>query len=189
MTRPQKKFGRLFLSFSPKNWMINSTHGAFRGVFEICGLIRKFWKTPVLACNQLSNRSGTQAGGKVFQKMRINPQMLKTLVFLCKGSAHYIQMSELKCGLLLVKIRKSRKVTEVWKKCLPNGPKMNFRTRNNFFLHPDMWAKCFLQKTALNLVKYGLQRLNYDLPLHIGGRHSVLYFIIPATEKYSTAMY
>ena len=52
-----------------------------------------------------------------------------------------------------------------------------------------MWAKCFLQKTALNLVKYGLQRLNYDLPLHIGGRHSVLYFIIPATEKYSTAMY
>ena len=48
---------------------------------------------------------------------------------------------------------------------------------------------CFLQKTALNLVKYGLQRPNYDLPLHIGGRHSVLYFIIPATEKYSTAMY
>ena len=52
-----------------------------------------------------------------------------------------------------------------------------------------MWAKCFLQKTALDLVKYGLQRPNYDLPLHIGGRHSVLYFIIPATEKYGTAMY
>ena len=92
MTRPQKIFCRLFFSFSPKNWMINSTHDAFRGVFEICGLIRKFWKTPVLACNKLSNRSGTQAGGKVFQKMRINPQILKTLAFLCKGSAHYIQI-------------------------------------------------------------------------------------------------
>ena len=83
-----EKIWQTFLSFFPKNWMINSTHGAFRGVFEICGLIRKFWKTPVLACNQLSNRSGTQAGGKVFQKMRINPQILKTLVLLCKGSAH-----------------------------------------------------------------------------------------------------
>ena len=29
----------------------------------------------------------------------------------------------------------------------------------------------------------------YDLHMHIGGRHSVLYFSIQATEKYSTAMY
>ena len=149
--------------------------------FEICGLIRKSRKTPALVCNQLSNRSGTnRLGEKFFKICGLIRKSWKTF-FLCKGSALYIEMSELK-------IRKSRKMTEVWKKCLPNGPKMNFRTRNNFFLHPDMWAKCFLQKTALNLVKYGLQRLNYDLPLHIGGRHSVLYFIIPATEKYSTAM-
>jgi len=39
------------------------------------------------------------------------------------------------------------------------------------------------------LVKYGLQSPTYDLHGHIGGRHSVLYFSIQATEKYSTAMY
>ena len=38
ITKPQKKFGGLFLSFSPKNWMINSTHGAFRRVFRDLGI-------------------------------------------------------------------------------------------------------------------------------------------------------
>ena len=85
---PQKKNWQIFLSFSPKKWMINSTHGAFWQVFEIWGLIPKSRKTPVLACNQLSNSSGAQAGGKVFRNMGINPQILKTLVLLCKGSAH-----------------------------------------------------------------------------------------------------
>ena len=52
-----------------------------------------------------------------------------------------------------------------------------------------IWGKSILQKTAFNLVKYGLQSPTYDLHGHIGGRHSVLYFSIQATEKYSTAMY
>ena len=177
---PQKKNWQIFLSFSPKNWMINSTPGAFRGVCKICGLIRKFCKTPVLACNQLSNRSGTWAGGKVFQKMRINPHFLKKKLFPFVKDLLFIYKSA------NPRIPKSDRGLKKW---LPNSPKMNFRTQNNFFLLPDMWAKCFFAKTALNLVKYGLQRPNYDLPLHIGGRHSVLYFIIPATEKYSTAMY
>ena len=51
-----------------------------------------------------------------------------------------------------------------------------------------IWGKSILQKTAFNLVKYGLQSPTYDLHLHIGGRHSVLYFSIQATEKYSTAV-
>ena len=46
---------------------------------------------------------------------------------------------------------------------------------------------CFLQKTAPNLVKYGLHSLAYNLPPHIGGRHSVLYFTIQATKKYSNS--
>ena len=50
-----------------------------------------------------------------------------------------------------------------------------------------MWAKCFLQKTALKLVKYGLHSPTYDLHPHIGGRHSVLYFTIQVTEKYSNS--
>ena len=59
-----------------------------------------------------------------------------------------------------------------------------------FLLSPtDIWGKSILQKTALNLVKYGLHSPTYDLPPHIGGRHPVLYFSIQATEKYSTAMY
>ena len=69
------------------------------------------------------------------------------------------------------------------------GPKMNFRTQNYFFLYQTYEASVFLQKTALNFVKYGLQSPTYDLHLHIGGRHSVLYFSIQATEKYSTEMF
>ena len=43
---------------------------------------------------------------------------------------------------------------------------------------------CFLQKTALNLVKCGLHSRTYYLHPHIGGSHSVLYFAIQATVKY-----
>ena len=42
-------------------------------------------------------------------------------------------------------------------------------------------------KTALKLVKYGLHSPTYDLHPHIGGRHSVLYFTIQVTEKYSNS--
>ena len=45
----------------------------------------------------------------------------------------------------------------------------------------------FLQKTALNLVKYGRHSPTYDLHPHIGGRHSVLYFTIQVIEKYSNS--
>ena len=83
--------------------MINSTHGVFGGVFKIWGLILKFWKASVLACDQQINRSEPFAVGKVFQNMRINPHFLKNLFFFfCKESALYIHAYELKCELLLV---------------------------------------------------------------------------------------
>ena len=37
------------------------------------------------------------------------------------------------------------------------------------------------------MVKYGRHSPTYDLHPHIGGRHSVLYFTIQATEKYSNS--
>ena len=46
---------------------------------------------------------------------------------------------------------------------------------------------CFLQKTALNLVKCGLHSPTYYFLPHIGGPHPVLYFTIQATEKYSNS--
>ena len=46
---------------------------------------------------------------------------------------------------------------------------------------------CFLQKTALNLVKFGLHSRTYYFLPHIGGPHPVLYFTIQATEKYSNS--
>ena len=46
---------------------------------------------------------------------------------------------------------------------------------------------CFLQKTALNLVKCGLHSRTYYFLPHIGGSHPVLYFTIQATEKYSNS--
>ena len=49
----------------------------------------------------------------------------------------------------------------------------------------EIWAKCFLQKTALDLVKYGLHSATYNLQSHIGGPHPVLYFTIQAAKKYS----
>ena len=98
--------------------MINSTHGAFRRVFEIWGLIPKSRKTPWLACNQLSNSSGAQAGGKVFQNMGINPQILKTLVLLCKGSAQSIQMSELKCSQTLYRGNAGPQPHEAQRECV-----------------------------------------------------------------------
>ena len=79
------------------------------------------------------------------------------------------------------------KVTNVWKKCLPSAPKMIFSGPNNFSWATEIWAMRFLQKTALDLVKYGLHSLAYNLPPHIGGRHSVLYFTIQATKKYSNS--
>ena len=83
--------------------MINSTHGVFGGVFKIWGLILKFWKASVLACDQQINRSEPLAVGKVFQNMRINPHFLKNFFFFfCKESALYIHAYELKCELLLV---------------------------------------------------------------------------------------
>ena len=103
ITKPQKKFGWLFFSFPPKTLMINSTHDAFGGVFKIWGLILKFWKAFVLACDQQINRSEPLAVGKVFQNMRINPHFLKNFFFFfCKESALYIHAYELKCELLLV---------------------------------------------------------------------------------------
>ena len=80
-------------------------------------------------------------------------------------------------------------MTKVWKKCLPSGPKKFWDPIFFSFCPTYIWGKSILQKTAFNLVKYGLQSPTYDLHLHIGGRHSVLYFSIQATEKYSTAMY
>ena len=74
-----------------------------------------------------------------------------------------------------------------WTKCLPSAPKMIFLGPNNFFCATEIWAMCFLQKTAPDLVKYGLHSLAYNLPPHIGGRHSVLYFTIQATKKYSNS--
>ena len=83
--------------------MINSIHGVFGGVFKIWGLILKFWKASVLACDQQINRSEPLAVGKVFQNMRINPHFLKNFFFFfCKESALYIHAYELKCELLLV---------------------------------------------------------------------------------------
>ena len=46
---------------------------------------------------------------------------------------------------------------------------------------------CFLQETALNLVKFGLHSRTYYFLPHIGGSHPVLYFTIQATEKYSNS--
>ena len=103
ITKPQKFSLQIFFSFSPKSWMINSTHGVFGRVFKIWGLILKFWKASVLACDQQINRSEPLAVGKVFQNMRINPHFLKNFFFFfCKESALYIHAYELKCELLLV---------------------------------------------------------------------------------------
>ena len=182
MTEPQKKFGRLFLSFSSKNWMINSTPGVFGGVFEICGLIRKSRKTPVLVCNQLSNRSGTnRLWEKFFQDLRINLQILKTFFF-CKGSALYIEMSELKSANPEKWLRSEKNASPTAQKWIL-GPKIIF------FSVETCEPSVFCKKRHSIWSNMQTQRLNYDLPLHIGGRHSVLYFIIPATEKFSTAIY
>ena len=48
-------------------------------------------------------------------------------------------------------------------------------------------SQVFFAKNALNLVKYGRHSPTYDLHPHIGGRHSVLYFTIQVTEKYSNS--
>ena len=164
--------------------MINLTHGAFRGVFKNWGLILISRKSPVFACNQLINRFNRHfRSSKRFQKMRINPHFLKTHFSLqWTQSLHTILNPHPQSSIL-----NFWKVTKVWKKCLPSAPKINFGSQNYFFLLPDIWAKCFLQKNALNLVKYGRHSPTYDLHPHIGGRHSVLYFTIQATEKYSNS--
>ena len=95
----------------------------------------------------------------LFKKWGLNPQFLKT----------------------------PQKAPWDWTKCLPSAQKMIFLGPNNFFCATEIWAMCFLQKTAPDLVKYGLHSLAYNLPPHIGGRHSVLYFTIQATKKYSNS--
>ena len=83
--------------------------------------------------------------------------------------------------------------SEKWPRSEKNAsPAAQKKFGTQFFLSfcpTYIWGKSILQKTAFNLVKYGLQSPTYDLHLHKGGRHSVLYFSIQATEKYSTAMY
>ena len=78
-------------------------------------------------------------------------------------------------------------MNKVWKKCLPSPPKMKFWTWKDFVCAPNIWAMCFLQKTALNLVKCGLHSRTYYFLPDIGGSHPVLYFTIQATEKYSNS--
>ena len=133
--------------------------GLFGEFSRIEDSILIFWKVPVLACNHLIDRSDASAPEKAFKNWGLNPQFLKT----------------------------PQKAPWDWTKCLPSAPKMIFLGPNNFFCATEIWAMCFLQKTAPDLVKYGLHSLAYNLPPHIGGRHSVLYFTIQATKKYSNS--
>ena len=125
--------------------MINLTHGAFQGVFKNWGLILISRKSPVFACNQLINRFNRHfRSSKRFKEMRINPHFLKTnFSSQWTKSLHTILNPHPQSSIL-----NFWKVTKVWKKCLPSAPKINFGSQNYFFLLPDIWAKCFLQKNC-----------------------------------------
>ena len=165
--------------------MINLTHGAFRGVFKNWGLILISRKSPVFSCNQLINRFNRHfRSSKRFQKMRINPHFLKTHFFFNMDPI-ITYNSQSSSSILNPQFLKS---DQGLKNASPAPQKLILEAKIILFLLPDIWAKCFLQqKNALNLVKYGRHNPNYDLHLHIGGRHSVLYFTIQVTEKYSNS--
>ena len=90
-----------------------------------------------------------------------------------------------KSSIFVKKILNFWKVTQGLKNASPVPPKWFFLSPKFFLCLREIWAKCFLQKTALDLVKYGLHSATYNLQPHIGGRHSVLYFTIQAAKKYS----